>query len=261
VAAVVLGATAGLASAQLRDAARRDSLVQAAEAELALAKVRLDLTRAQLEEVRRQAQLGAAVVASVAAAEAEHRAMQAQARRIQLDLEEIRAAAQAPRDELSAPVVGGRDFVTERLRLDLYAAQQRLLAAEQALADAERRLRLGAGSELARLQAEVEAVRAKAAMAVLVERQRLRQEFLERGTAIEELLRRQQDAELRQGVLVAQRALEAAREQLALVERRRAAGAAAELEVLKAQVEVRELELELQRLGARLRGGARSPDQ
>jgi hypothetical protein len=120
---------------------------------------------------------------------------------------------------------------------------------------AESRLRLGAGSELARLEAELEGVQARAAMAALAERQNLRKEFLERGTAIEELLRRQQQAELRQEVLVAQRALAVARERLAVLEQRRARGAVEELEVLRARVEVRERELELQKLGARLRGG------
>ena len=35
-----------------------------------------------------------------------------------LDLEEIKASGEAPRDELYAPLVGGRDFVSERLEID-----------------------------------------------------------------------------------------------------------------------------------------------
>ena len=35
-----------------------------------------------------------------------------------LDLEEVKASGEAPRDELYAPVVGGRDFVSERLEIE-----------------------------------------------------------------------------------------------------------------------------------------------
>ena len=258
-AAIVLGSTAGLASAQIRDAARRDSLLEAAQAELGLARVRLELAQAQLDDARRRTQLGVPGAPSIAAAEAEQRAMQARALRVQLNIEEIRAAAQSPRDDLNAPLVAGRDFVTERLRLDLLAAQQRLLAAEEGQAEAERRLRVGAGSDLARLEAGLEVGRARAAMAALAEVRNLRAEFLERGTAIEELLRRRQVAELRQDVLLAQQAVSVARERLLLLERRRAVGAAQELEVLRARVLLREREMELQLLGRRLRGGASPP--
>lgn len=38
--------------------------------------------------------------------------------RTMLDLEEVKASGEAPRDELYAPAVGGRDFVSERLMID-----------------------------------------------------------------------------------------------------------------------------------------------
>jgi hypothetical protein len=35
-----------------------------------------------------------------------------------LNLDEVKASGQAPRDELYAPVLGGRDFVSERMELE-----------------------------------------------------------------------------------------------------------------------------------------------
>ena len=40
-----------------------------------------------------------------------------------LDLEETKASGEAPRDELYAPLVGGRDFVSERLEIDKKALE------------------------------------------------------------------------------------------------------------------------------------------
>ena len=255
--AVAIGASAGLASAQIADASRRDSLLDASMAELYLASLRLDLARAQLDDARRREQLGAADAAAVASADADFHAMQAKARRLQLNMEEIRASStpQAPRDDLNAPLVGGRDFMLERLRLDLFVAQQRLTSAERALGDIERRVRVGAADPLARLEAEGDVARARASLAALAERQNLRREFLEKGTPIDELVRRQQRAELRSEAMVAQQALAIARERLSLLEKSRAAGAAGELDVLRARVAVGEREIELQRLMSRLRGG------
>src|SRR5688500_7516131 len=77
------------------------------------------------------------------------------AARAQLNSEEIEASSQPPRDDLNAPLVGGRDFVTERIRLDLANAQHWLVVAERALATADRRVRVGAVSDLARAEAQL----------------------------------------------------------------------------------------------------------
>ena len=64
--------------------------------------------------------------------------------RARYNIEEITATSQPPRDELSAPLVGGRDFVKDRIMLDLAAAQERLTTAEKVYSETERRARVGA---------------------------------------------------------------------------------------------------------------------
>jgi hypothetical protein len=250
---VAIGTTAGLASAQIRDSERRDSLLQAANADASLAALRLQLARERLADVNRKLQAGAVGAASLADATSEVRSMEAQAMRARFNVEEIRATAQAPRDDLNAPLVAGHDFVKDRIQLELMSAQQRLTAAEQAQAESQRRVRVGAETELSGLEAGVDLARARAAMALLAERLNLRREFLEKGTPVDRLLQRFEQAQLRQDATVAQQTLNIAHERLTLIEKQRAAGVTDDLAVLKARVEVKEREIELQQILLRLR--------
>jgi hypothetical protein len=250
---LAIGTLGGLASAQVRDGARRDSLLEAARAELALVAVRLQLAQAQLEDVSRKVRVGAVGASELASAEDELRTMEVRAARARKNIEEIQASAQPSRDELNAPTVGGRDFVTERIQLDLYTAQRRLAAAERELGEVEKRVRVGAVNELALGEARTEVARSVAAMAVLAERLALRKEFLAKGTAPEQLARRLEMTQLREDLHVGLRQLDLARLRATTLERQRAAGAVDELEVLRAQVRIKELERELQLLDARRR--------
>jgi hypothetical protein len=252
VVSVALGASATLASAQIRTDARRDSLLDAARADATLAAARVQIARAELAEVSRKVQVGAAGASEERDAQTDLRAMEAQAARAQYNIEEITAGSQAPRDDLTAPLVGGRDFVKDRLQLDLMVAQQLLTKREAARADAERRARLGAGSEVAQLEAESAVSRARANLAVLAERLTLRQEFLQRGTSAEVLARKLNEFQVKQDVMVVQSELSAARARLDLVERQQRVGAASDVDLLRAQLEVKQRELDLQQLGQRL---------
>ena len=259
VASLAVGATAGLAPAQIRQDAQRDSLLQSATADMALAATRLELARAQHTDVSNKVKVGVLGASSLSAAEAELRTMEAAAMRARLNVEEIRAAAIPPRDDLNAPLVGARDFVSERIQLDLAVAQWRLTATEEALAETDRRLRVGAGSELARLDAELELVRKRAALGVAAERRKLRKEFVERETPAEQLTSRLQHQQLRFDAMVSETAVKVARQRLDLMTKQRAVGVVGEVEQLKAELELKERELELASIARRLKqlGGSR----
>jgi hypothetical protein len=247
-ACLALGAASGIVSAQARDFARRDSLLDAARAELAIMTLRLDLARVRVVEASRKASIGALDPDGVASAESELRSMEARAARVKLNIDEIGMGSQPPRDELNAPLVGGRDFVTERIRLDLADAQQQLELAERMLRLVARRVRVGSASELARSEAQLQVARASVALATLGERLSLRREFVEKGTPADELAKRLETARLRQDIRVAQQALELAQARAANVDRQRAVGTATELDAMRAHIEVKERELELSQL-------------
>src|SRR6476620_2094478 len=137
VVSAALGDTAGSASGQIRDSARRDSLLEAARADASLAAVRLAVARDRLADAKRRYDVGAGEMISVVNADAELRAMEAKAMRARYNIEEITASSQPPRDDLSAPLVGGRDFVKGRIMLDLATAQERLTTAEKVYSETE----------------------------------------------------------------------------------------------------------------------------
>ena len=247
------GTTAGLASAQIREIAQRDSLLESAQSDLALLALRLELARARVADVQSKFKVGVVGQASLATAESELRQMEALAALEKLDVDEIRASSLPPRDDLNAPLAGTRDFVTERLQLRLFVAQQRLTAAEAAQVEADRQFRVGMASELSLQDAGLEVTRARAALGTLAERRRLRKEFLDQGTPAEQLTRRFQQAQVRFDAMVAQEAVTVLRRRVQSLENQRAVGSASELDVLRAQVELREREIELQSLARQLR--------
>jgi outer membrane protein TolC len=249
---IAIGTTAGLASAQMRDTTRRASLLDAARADAALAATRLEIARQQLLDAQKKVDVGAVGAQSLLTAASELRRMEAQAARVKYNIDEINASALPPRDDLGAPLVGGRDFVKDRIQLDLMTAQQQLSDLESAQAEVERRVRVGASPEISRTEAQTDVARARAKMAVLADRLSLRREFLEKGTPIDQLSNRLEQSELRQLLYSAQQSLNLARERVALVQRQQAAGMVDTIEILRSQLEVKSLEIDARRLLSRL---------
>jgi len=252
VATLALGAAAGAAPAQIQDARQRERLLSAAQAEERLAVLRLEIARAAYEDARRGFEVGLVGRASLAAADAERRAAEASVLRIRLDQEEIRATAAPPRDDIAAPMVGSRDFVSERLRLELPAAQQRLTAAEQEAAEVERRYQVGAVHRLALLDAQAEVARAKRELQRLAGKLDLRQAFLQQGLSVAEVENRLARLELLNDAELARQLHAVAEERLEDLRQRHAVGLVDRIEVMRAEVDVLKRAAELQAISRRL---------
>ena len=122
-AGVVLGVGTQVASAQVQDARQRSELEAAHELDRRMAVMRVQVALEEHARVRQSFESGALSQQSLLAAATELRATQLAVSRIDLDLAEIRLTSVAPRDELWAPLVGKRDFVRERIKLDVAHAQ------------------------------------------------------------------------------------------------------------------------------------------
>ena len=66
-----------------------------------------------------------------------------QVRRMELELEEINLSGRESRDDVSAPLVSGRDFVSERLGLEMQIERQRLEMVVAELQAQARRVEVG----------------------------------------------------------------------------------------------------------------------
>lgn len=254
IASAAIGASAGFASAQIKQGGARDSLLAAARAEAMLAKTRFDIAQAEADEVSKKVRSGALDQEQLASAVAELRDMESRRNAAGLDIEEITASGRAPRDDLGAPLVGGKDYVRLRIALEAATLQARLNAAEATQASTERRVRAGADDENVLMATRLKVLHEQGYLAVIAEKLKARDEFLARGTPVAELMQRVETTRVRADASYASAELTDARARLVRVERMRAAGTAGDVDLLRAQLSVKELEVEIQRLAARLRG-------
>jgi hypothetical protein len=253
VVSVGIGMSATLASAQVRGNAQRDSLQEAVKAEALLASMRFGLAQAQLVEAQRQVSVGNRPASSLMEAELQLRVAEEEVARVILNGREIEASGLPPRDELNAPLIKGEDFVKQRIQNQMMTADKKLKAAEQNQSEISRRVAVGAASEVELGDADLEILRARAHLAVLAERIQAREEFLQKKTPLPELFRRIEKTGLQNTLAVMQRALTNAQARLALVEKRREAGAASDADVLRARLDVLEREVDFQLAAKRVK--------
>lgn len=125
------GASATLAVQHFGQSRSAELQLHRARIELALVQQRVAAQAKRTEQVQQQAQAGLVPVSEQerTAADLAKAKSDEQIRRI--ELEETLATGRAPDDSLSAPLIDGRDFVTERLELrrnDAQAASKRVAA-------------------------------------------------------------------------------------------------------------------------------------
>ncbi len=250
---LLLGVGTQFASAQVQNARSRSELESVTTLERNVALLRFTAAQTDHEQAQRNFDVGMISQQTLLASKAALLARQAQVFRIDLELAEIRATSAAPRDELWAPLVNGRDFVRERLAVLAVAAQQQLAAAEAGMAESERAFRVGAAARQVLTEAQAAAAQAKHELQVVTQKLMLREQFLKERLAAEEITRRLQRFELLSEIDLVQQRLQLATARVELAREYRQAGMTTELEVKRAEVEVLERTLELERLRVQLR--------
>jgi hypothetical protein len=251
-ATLAIGFVLGMAPAQIQDAQQRSTLVMAAESNLDLALKTLELYEKNEQLARRRVESGMTTRADLLSVEYLVREARLRVAAAQLNLDEIRKSSTSPRDELYAPLVDGRDFVKERLELQLPAAQDKLAHAEEQLRVATLRQRIAIATQVAVAEAETEVVRARSKLEVLVGKLALRKTFFESRLTSNEVERRQRKLELEQDLVITQRLLEVARARFELTQKRQQAAAVTRQELLAAELEVLQLENDLQQINFQL---------
>ena len=246
--ALALGGAGGLASAHVQDARQRNRLVEGVRAEMQLTQTRLELAQAEYRDVKQRHEVGLAGRESIRAAEHQLRAMEAALARLQLDLQEIQATAAPPRDDLDAPLVAQRDFVRDRLHLELGTTQRAMAAAEEIVAQLRGRAAVGTASRAALAEAEADVARVRQQMTLLGSKLELRKRYLRQEIAREEVAATLRRTELTLALQRAQQEIALGRERVAQLRRQASVGLAAELEVKRAEVALLEREVELQRI-------------
>jgi hypothetical protein len=251
-AGLVLGMATQLAVGQVQRGKERSELEVAIDVKRMIAGSRLELARAVYEQSKKSFDVGATSRSALLAAEVELRAQEAAAYRLQLDLQEIRETASAPRDELWAPLVGGRDFVKDRLTAEASVAQQKQVSVEAAAAEVERSYRAGVVTKGTLDEAMMAVEQAKSDFELIAYKLMLRRKALEEHLTPQLLSQRVEQAELSRQIERVARRLSALQENYESARGRLGTGLADSLEVLRLQVKLMETNEELRGLRARM---------
>lgn len=253
VAGLAIGFTTEFASGQVQQAQRRDSLLQAAAESRQLMAMRVHLAEEALKEAQQRFDVGVIGRAELVAATADVQQMRLRFARLESEIAEIRASSAPPRDELWAPLVSGRDFVSERVKIDAAMAQDRLTAAERRLEELQRAERLGAAGDGAVTDAELDVAEARRELEMAAVKLQIREAFLKENLATDEVERRLLRFELMTEMQLGQRTLQAVQRRLERAQERYKVGIGSQLDVERAEVEMLELQLKLRRLQQELR--------
>lgn len=237
-----IGGAAVAAAYEAQGSERREQLVANYEQRADLARQRVDLTTKEHQTAEQRFAVGmsgATTVLEKASAVAQARA---QLGIVNLHLEEIRITGREPRAELSAPRVSGRDFVGERLRIEV-SVPERVLATERALArDVQVRVEIGVANPVDLEISRARVLEVELALETLRRKLDIRQQFLSGKVDVVETELRVLEAEAEQVTKTLAPKIKLAQQEVARLNERIEVGLAAPVDL--AEATVRRLELE-----------------
>jgi len=210
-----------------------------------LADARLRMATQERDELRASFEAGAIGAGECAQAERERQQLEHARARLLNEAAEVAQTGREPSDRISAPLVGGRDFVRERLELAASDARARMQGAEERKALAEERHAAGVTTDTDLSEAGQRCKQALGLQKLLERRLALRAAFLDgRSSALEvELDDLRADA---QGAAADQRdELAAAREALVRADALAQAGMISQQELRAAQRRISEAQAAL----------------
>lgn len=130
----LLGAGGVVAKDEMQEARRQEILLAEVAAEKRMAAMEMELFRTRVEEAQEMYEGGLTTVEALRNARVRLREVEVKLSRLLMDEEEIRITGRNPDDGLSAPLLGGRDFVTQRLALEAAVISEQREAARADLA-------------------------------------------------------------------------------------------------------------------------------
>ncbi len=240
-----IGGIVVAAAYQAQTNEQRDLLASTYQRRVELAKQRLSIARQQLQTAQERFSLG--IEGQEAVLEGQFKVAEAEAQlgTIELQLAEIRMTGREPVGEVSSPLVSGRDFVSERWRIEVSVPAAALRLEKTRLANAQRRVAVGMANNVDVEVSQIRIIEIEAAIEACQRKIDIRQRFLKRemDATLADLRVLEGEAEQRRTTLEPRLKLE--RKQANDVAARVEIGTATRVELAEAQLRVKELELDL----------------
>ena len=247
IASMAVGGGVVAVAYETRLSEQRDLLLGNFEQRAILAKQRHALVTQQLRDMEQRVSVGLEPQETVLDVRFKVNEAEAELKSIELDLGEIRATGREPMNALSAPLISGRDFVTERLRVEM-SVPAAALALEKLRAQAARsRFEVGMAKAIDVEAAETRVIELESAVEVFQRKIGIRQTFLKGGlvAALADLRGLEAETDLRRTALA--RRIDFARRQVIDLRSRIEIGTANPLNLAEAELRLQELQLEMSR--------------
>ena len=145
---MAIGGAVVAAAYEVQESGRRDQIAAPYAQRLDLAKRKLDVVAGELASAERRFSVGMVTEAEVLEAGLAVADARAQIQIIELQLAEVQITGKDYRDELSAPLVSGRDFVTQRLVAASTVPEQALAHAKKLADQVQRRVEIGTSAPI-----------------------------------------------------------------------------------------------------------------
>ncbi len=109
------GAAGVVAKDQIQESRLKEVLILRTQFEITITKLQLRIVRSEMEEIQNQYQAGLVGEEALSATRMRLQEIELKLVCLQIDIEEINASGEKPRDDPAAPLIGDRDFFSERL--------------------------------------------------------------------------------------------------------------------------------------------------
>ena len=228
---------------EARFSEQREMLLETFQQREILARQRLALATQQLRSVQQRVSVGIDPPDAVSEVQVRVTGAEAEVKSIELDIAEIRASGREPMHLPSAPLVSGRDFVTERWKVEM-AVPMAALAVERARVQAARgRVDVGMANPTEVEAMATRVIELEAAVETFQRKLELRQAFLKGGVApaTADLRGLEAETDIRRRTLLHR--IEAARRRVQELKGKIQVGTANPLELGEAELHLQELEL------------------
>ena len=210
-----------------------------------LARQHLASVTEQLQRKEKDFSLGVAKSEEVMEARVNVVEAQVQLRLAELHLGEVRITGREPLGSISSPLISGRDFVDEALRIQMSVPQATLELAKFRLSEVQKRVDLGTSPPIELQASRIQIVEIEAAIEGFQKKLEIRQSFLSRKVDSPEAELRVLEAEAEQRCRTLTPKVVLAREELEGAKRRVQAGLVQPVYVAEAALRLQKLETEV----------------
>ena len=245
VVSMIAGGAVVAATYQAQANEQRDLIARGIELRINVAQARLDAAKAELSEVQRRVATGIERREAAAAATLKITAAESEIQTLRLQIEEVRLTGREPRPEMTAPMVSGRDFVAQRLELEVGVAASTLDVEKMRLQDMQTRFNVGMANSTDVAEAQTRMVEVEAALQTLRQKIDVRRRFVAGLLTAAQTDLRVLELEAEQRVRALQPKLELAKQQLKEIMARVEIGTMAPVDAAQVRLRIAEIEADL----------------